>query len=233
VEILGFIENSLIDWDGKISAVIFLGGCNFKCPFCQNYPIVKRDKLLRRYRLLDILEYLRNNQKFIDSVVITGGEPLINPGIFDLARSFKEIGFLIKLDTNGYFYFNLLSLIKENLIDYVAMDIKTSFKKYHKAVGRKIELSLIKDSIELLKEEKVDYEFRTTLVPKLVTEEDLLSIKEEISGAKRWVLQRFVNENAKSKIYQRIKPYTKEEAQRFVSLLKADNKIKEIYLRGY
>ncbi len=233
MEILGFIENSLIDWDGKISAVIFLGGCNFKCPYCQNYLIVKRDKALRRYQLLDLLEYLKNNRKFIDGVVISGGEPLIYPGIFDFIRTFKEEGFLVKLDTNGYFYFNLLSLIKENLLDYVAMDIKTSFKKYHKAVGRKIEISLIKDSIELLKEGRVDYEFRTTLVPKLVTKEDLLSIKEEISGAKRWVLQKFVNQNAKSKIYQRIEPYSKEEVERFLSLLKSDNKIKEIYLRGY
>lgn len=233
MEILGFIENSFVDWNGKISAVIFLGGCNFQCPFCQNYPIVKRDKLLKRYKDYEILEYLKNNRKFIDGIVITGGEPLINPGIFNLIKTFKEEDFLVKLDTNGYFYFNLLTLIKENLIDYVAMDIKTSFKKYHKAVGRKIEISLIKDSIQLLKEDRVDYEFRTTLVPRLVTEKDLLSIKEEISGAKRWVLQRFVNQNAKSKIYQRIEPYTKEEAQKFVSLLKSDGKIKEIYLRGY
>ncbi|MDW8114724.1 MAG: anaerobic ribonucleoside-triphosphate reductase activating protein [candidate division WOR-3 bacterium] len=233
MEILGFIENSFVDWDGKVSAVIFLGGCNFKCPFCQNYPIVKRDKLLKRYKANEILEYLKNNQKFIDGVVITGGEPLINPGIFDLVRNFKEEGFLVKLDTNGYFYFNLLTLIKENLVDYVAMDIKTSLKKYHKAAGIKIEISLIKDSIELLKEDKVDYEFRTTLVPKLVTIEDLFSIKEEIKGAKRWVLQKFVNQNAKSKIYQRIEPYTKEEAENLLSLLKSDGKIKEVYLRGY
>jgi len=233
VEILGFIENSFIDWDGKITSVIFLGGCNFNCPYCQNGPIVKRAKLLRRFKTFEILDYLKKNKKFIDGVVISGGEPLINPALPELIKVFKAEGFLVKLDTNGYFYFNLLSLIEENLLDYVAMDIKTSFEKYEKAVGRKIELSLIKKSIALLKEGKVDYEFRTTLVPKLVNEQDLLLIKEELVGAKRWVLQRFVNESAKSKRYQKIKPYPKEEAERFLKILKSDNKIKEIYLRGY
>uniref|UniRef100_A0A7V5XYT3 Anaerobic ribonucleoside-triphosphate reductase activating protein n=1 Tax=candidate division WOR-3 bacterium TaxID=2052148 RepID=A0A7V5XYT3_UNCW3 len=233
MEILGFIKNSFIDWDGKITAIIFLGGCNFNCPYCQNAPIVKRDKLLRRFKIGEILDYLKNNKKFIDGVVISGGEPLINPALPQLIKTFKEEGFLVKLDTNGYFYFNLLSLIENNLLDYVAMDIKTSFEKYEKAVGRKLELSLIKKSIALLKEGRVDYEFRTTLVPKLVDEKDLLLIKEELGGAKRWVLQRFVNENAKSKRYQKIKPYPKEVAERFLKILKSDNKIKEIYLRGY
>lgn len=233
MEILGFIENSLIDWDGKITSVIFLGGCNFNCPYCQNALIVKRDKLLRRFKIKEILEYLRKNRKFIDGIVISGGEPLINSALPSLIKTLKDEGFLVKLDTNGYFFFLLLSLIKEKLLDYVAIDIKTSLEKYYQAVGRKIEVSLIKKSIELLKEGEVDYEFRTTLVPKLVTEGDLFKIREIIEGAKRWVLQKYVNENAKSKRYQKIQPYTKEEVERFIKILKSDSKIKEIYYRGY
>jgi pyruvate formate lyase activating enzyme len=236
MEIYSFIPNSLSDWDGKISAVIFLGGCNFFCPFCQNYPLTGRNP--KRFGLKPIAyekveESLKKNRRWIDGVVITGGEPLIHPEIFRLTQRIKEIGFPIKIDTNGSFPYVLSRLREKGLIDYCALDIKTALnpRKYRKAVGRKIEVGLIRRTIQFLLEGNLDYEFRTTLIRNLVGEEEIEAIGKIIRNGRRYFLQQYLPERARRKVFRKVQPYTREEAERLLAL--ARRYIKETHLRGF
>ncbi len=231
MRILGFIESSLIDWDGKLVSVIFLGGCNFRCPFCQNYPLANDLKRLKALEWEDIASKLKAKKQWLDGVVITGGEPCMHPEIFGLCQKIKRLGFKIKLDTNGYYPYILWELIARQLVDYVAMDIKTVLdQRYEKACGRKLELGLIQRSIRLLFEEKVDYEFRTTLVPGLIGAEEIEQIAQAIPNARLYALQQFVPENCRNAKYRKVKPYPKAVAEKFVALAKPF--VQTVYLRG-
>jgi pyruvate formate lyase activating enzyme len=231
LQILGFIESSLVDWDGKLVSVIFLGGCNFKCPFCQNYPLVKESKSLKEIDWLKIKKILTEKRDWLDGVVITGGEPCMHPEIFELCRKMKDLGFKIKLDTNGYYPYILMKLIENNLIDYIAMDIKTVLdKRYERACGRKLELGLIERSIKLLLAGKIDSEFRTTLVPGIINEEEIENIVRLISGAKIYALQQFVPKNARTAFYRKQKPFSRHQAEKFIALAKPY--VQEVRLRG-
>ncbi|MDH5185799.1 MAG: anaerobic ribonucleoside-triphosphate reductase activating protein [candidate division WOR-3 bacterium] len=231
MRILGFIESSLIDWDGKIVSVIFLGGCNFKCPFCQNHPVAKDSKQLKEIDWLTVEKKLKEKSDWLDGVVVTGGEPCIHPEIFGLCRRIKDLGFNVKIDTNGYYPYILMKLTENNLVDYVAMDIKTFLDQhYEKACGRNLELGLIERTIQLLLTEKVDYEFRTTLVPKIVGEPEIKQIVDLIAGARLYALQQYVPENARTAFYRKQKPISKKEAEKLVLLAKA--RVKKVRLRG-
>ncbi|MEO0092567.1 MAG: anaerobic ribonucleoside-triphosphate reductase activating protein [candidate division WOR-3 bacterium] len=232
MKILGFIETSLVDWGKKVSSVIFVGGCNFKCPFCQNYPLVKESKKLKVWEWDEVKDKLISKKNWIDGVVISGGEPTIHPEIFGLLIKIKELGFSTKIDTNGSFPYVVKELIELGLIDYVAMDIKTALdERYYQACGRKIELCLIKRTIQLLKESNIDYEFRTTLVPKLVGPEELTAIAREVTPAKSYVLQQFVPQNARLAKFRNIKSYNKNDALKFQDLLQPY--LSNVSLRGF
>jgi pyruvate formate lyase activating enzyme len=232
MKILGFIETSLVDWDKKVSSIIFVGGCNFQCPFCQNYPLVKESKELKELQWEVIAKKLVAKKKWIDGVVISGGEPMMHPEIFELLINIKELGFQIKIDTNGYYPYPLKEAIERNLVDYVAMDIKTSLdQKYNKACGRKIFLVVIERTIKLLKECGVDYEFRTTMVPGIIGPEDLVIIAQKIAPVKKYVIQQFVPGNARLARFRNIKTYTKTENEKLLPELK--KYIKEVNLRGF
>ena len=216
--IRAIIETSLVDWDGKLTTVLFFDKCNFLCPFCQNWELILHSERFPIIEWDTIEKKLKQKKGWIDAVVLTGGEPLVfKKDVFELTRRIKGLGLLIKLDTNGSFPEILKTLLKEKLIDYVAMDIKAPLdERYFKAAGKMIELNKLKSSIEILMQGSVEYEFRTTCVPGLINKEIIKKMGESIRGAKRWVLQQYVPDNAYKEEYRKLKVFTKKEAEQFL-----------------
>lgn len=192
MKILGFQKMTLLDYPGKVACTIFTGGCNFRCPFCHNALLVTKTGEVQEHDRGEILSFLKKRQGVLDGVCITGGEPLMNKEIFDFAREIKNLGYSIKLDTNGSFPDRLEKMIDEGLCDYVAMDIKNCKEKYPLTAGiDKLDVGHIDKSVQILLKNKVDYEFRTTVVKELHTLQDMEKIGEWISGAPRYYLQNF------------------------------------------
>jgi pyruvate formate lyase activating enzyme len=218
--IKGFLETSFLDWDGKVSCVLFLPGCNFRCPFCQNWQIVEEPEKFDDIDWEIVEGYLRKQKDWIDGVVITGGEPTIYPHLIYLIERIRKLGQMVKLDTNGYNPQLLKGLCEEGLVDYVAMDIKAPLdERYEIASGIKgLDLKRIRSSIEFLLSKGGDYEFRTTLVPSIIGSEEIEHIGEVIEGASRWVLQDYQPEAAKEEAFRHLKPYGREEVERFLSI---------------
>ncbi len=233
MRIVGFLPTSLIDWDKKITSVIFIGGCNFACPFCHNPEVANDSPKLPTITWEELKGSLESKLGWLDGVVITGGEPMMHPEIFELCAKIKQLGLKVKLDTNGSFPYPLKRAIAQKLVDFVAMDIKAPLNegRYSQAVGRPLPtLSTIRRSIRLLLESGVEYEFRITMVPGLVNPEDMPAIGTALKGANTVVLQQFVPENARTKMYQEKKPYTQEEIEAMGKELSPF--IKEVKIRG-
>lgn len=185
---------TLLDFPGKVACTVFTGGCNFRCPFCHNALLVTKLPEKPDYIEDEILSFLEKRVGLLDGVAITGGEPLLNPDIADFIRKIRDMGYAVKLDTNGSFPERLKAIVSEGLVDYVAMDIKNRREKYAETIGLKnLDLSKIEESVEFLKSGAVDYEFRTTVVKQFHTVEDIRAASEWISGAKRYFLQNFVD----------------------------------------
>jgi len=182
--IRGFQKLSMIDYPGLASSVIFLFGCNFKCPFCHNPELLEEAKSveygLKTYTEEEILNYLEENLGFIDGVVITGGEPTINVGLPELIRKIYELGLKVKLDTNGTNPEMMQLLLEKRWIDFVAMDIKSCFENYEKITNSKIDTDIIKKSIDLVKKFP-NYEFRITIAPG-ITKDDITKIGEYLKA---------------------------------------------------
>ncbi|MBI5732042.1 MAG: anaerobic ribonucleoside-triphosphate reductase activating protein [Candidatus Magasanikbacteria bacterium] len=191
----GLQKLTLLDYPGKVAATIFTFGCNFRCGFCHNPELVLLEKQRPNPELAEekILEFLRSRQGFLEGVVITGGEPTLQPDLEDFIFKAKALGFLVKLDTNGAVSAVLSRLLARHLLDFVAMDIKNSPGKYAETAGRQVNLSEIKKSVEMIKSSGVDYEFRSTLLTGLHSPEDILEMARFIGNAKKYVLQRFVS----------------------------------------
>ena len=190
----GLQKMTLLDFPGKVACTVFTGGCNFRCPFCHNALLVTKLPEKPDYTEDEILSFLEKRIGLLDGVAITGGEPLLNPDIADFIRKIRDMGYAVKLDTNGSFPERLKAIVSEGLVDYVAMDIKNRREKYAETVGLKnLDLSKIEESVEFLKSGAVDYEFRTTVVKQFHTVEDIRAAAEWISGAKRYFLQNFVD----------------------------------------
>lgn len=190
----GLQKMTLLDFPGKVACTVFTGGCNFRCPFCHNALLVTKLPEKPDYTEDEILSFLEKRVGLLDGVAITGGEPLLNPDIGDFIRKIRDMGYAVKLDTNGSFPERLKAIVGEGLVDYVAMDIKNRREKYAETVGLKnLDLSKIEESIDFLKSGAVDYEFRTTVVEQFHTVEDIRAAAEWISGAKRYFLQNFVD----------------------------------------
>jgi len=194
VKIHGFQKMTLLDFPGKVAATVFTAGCNMRCPFCHNSFLVTK---LDENEELDgdkILAYLKTRTKILDGVAITGGEPLLWEDTLDFIRQVKDMGLLVKLDTNGTFPDRLKRAVEEAHVDYVAMDIKNSLEGYPETVGIKdFDVAPIKQSIQYLLQNNVDYEFRTTVVKQFHSKEAFESIGKTIFGAKKYYLQRFVD----------------------------------------
>lgn len=211
--IKGVQRLSLIDYPGRLCATIFLGGCNFRCPYCYNSKLVLEPDSLPTIPEEEVLNLLRERRGFLDGLCVGGGEPTIHRELPDFLLRVKALGVPVKLDTNGSRPRMLEELLKRRLVDYVAMDIKAPLRRYHEVVGREIPLSAIKKSISLLRRGRVDYEFRTTVVPGLLSKEDVLEIAEFLRGSKRYVLQQFRPVRTLDPAFTRVKPYSREELQ--------------------
>mgnify|MGYP005840502463 CR=1 FL=1 len=191
MKIGGFLKTSLLDYPGFISAIIWTVGCNFCCPFCYN-----KDLVLGNVEFIseqEILSFLEKRKGMLEAVVITGGEPLLQEDILVFASEIKKLGYLLKIDTNGSYPEKLQELVNKKLVDYVAMDVKAPKEKYDKITGVKTDLNKIEKSIEIIKTDAPDYEFRTTFVPKLLKKEDIVKIAKWLKGAKNFYLQQFNN----------------------------------------
>lgn len=213
--IKGVQKLSLIDYPRRLCATIFLGSCNFRCPYCYNSKIVLEPDSLPTIPERDILELLRERRGFLDGLCVGGGEPTIHRELPRFLLRVKSLGLLVKLDTNGSRPKMLEELLKRRLVEYVAMDIKAPLRRYHEVVGREIPLSAINKSISLLRRGSVDYEFRTTAVPGLVSENDLLEIAEFLRGSKRYVIQQFRPVKTLDPSFKGVKPYSRKGLQRF------------------
>lgn len=188
----GLQKLTLLDYPGKVACTVFTGGCNFRCPFCHNAPLVLPERLARDTDEQEVLEFLSRRRGILDGVAITGGEPLLHAGIGDFIGRIKELGFSVKLDTNGSFPDRLRSLVEHGLVDRVAMDIKNSPELYGVTVGLKgFDVSPVAESKDFLLSGQVEYEFRTTVVKGLHTQESLVAAAEWIRGAEEYYLQQF------------------------------------------
>jgi pyruvate formate lyase activating enzyme len=209
MKIGGFQKLSLLDYPDKLSAIIWTIGCDFRCPFCYNRQIVFGE--VNEIPAQEIFEYLEKRKKFLEGLVITGGEPTFQPDLKEFVRKAKEIGYLIKIDTNGSNPNQIKELIEEKLVDYLSMDVKAPKEKYAELAGCKVDLKRIEKSIELIKQEARDYEFRTTFVPKLLEKKDILEIAKWLETSKRYYLQQFEQKTSLiSPEMEGIKSYPKE-----------------------
>lgn len=205
----GLQKNSLIDYPGKISAIVFTIGCNFRCPYCHNPELV--DETATEIPEADIFTFLEKRVGLLEAVTITGGEPTMHDDLPSFMQKVKALGFLVKLDTNGTNPDMLQKALEEKLVDYVAMDIKSPLATYEKTANRPVDTDAIRKSIGLLKDGSTPYEFRTTLVKTLITPEDLDGIGSDIQGAERYYLQKFVPTKTLNPAFLRKTTFTDEE----------------------
>ncbi len=192
MHIASFLPLSLSDDPGRVAAVVFLAGCNFCCPYCHNPELVLPNRVARAARIepAAMLETLRMRAGFLDSVVVTGGEPTLQPDLTELLDAIKSVGLRVKLDTNGARPETLSDLLAHRLVDFVAMDLKAPRQRYREFAGVEVDVAAIERSVELIRTAAPDYAFRTTVAPGL-GQEDLLQIGRWIERARRYVLQPF------------------------------------------
>ena len=192
INIFGLQKLTLIDYPGKTAATVFLSGCDFNCPFCHNAALMN-DNTKPLNDVNEVLEFLDSRKKLLDGVCISGGEPLLQPGVLEFCKEVKSLGIEIKLDTNGQNPELLKNLADNKLVDYIAMDIKSSLHNYSKAVGiTDFDTSNIEESARFLLTGIIPYEFRTTVVEQLHTDDDFHSIGQWLKGAKNYFLQTFI-----------------------------------------
>ncbi len=222
MQIGGIQELTLIDYPGRLAATVFLCGCNFRCPWCYSSEIVlpEKIKVQPEFSEKEVFDFLKSRKNLIEGVVICGGEPTMSKDLASFASKVKKEGFFVKLDTNGTNSKILKELIGKKLVDYVAMDLKAPKEKYNAVTGAKVDIKNIQRSIDILKEGRADYEFRTTVIPGFHKKEDLLSMAKWISGAKKYYLQNFRPEKTLDRRFEAIKPYPAEfllEIQKIIS----------------
>lgn len=217
--IKGLQKLTLLDYPGEIAATVFLGGCNLRCPFCHNASLVLPEKFGETLPEEEFFDFLKSRQGKLRAVCVSGGEPTLYPGLFDFMRRIKEMGFLLKLDTNGTRPEVLKRLVGEGLLDYVAMDIKNSPEGYAKTVGiEPFDLSGVRESAEFLMSGAVDFEFRTTVVRELHTEEDIENIGKWLSGEEKFFLQTYTDSG--DHIKDGYSGYTPSEMEALTKILK-------------
>lgn len=210
----GLQKTSLLDFPEKIAAIVFTMGCNFRCGYCHNPELINGEA-----KIEEVFEFLKTRQGKLDGVVITGGEPCLQKDLPEFIKQVKDLGFAVKLDTNGSFP-EMLEKVLPNL-DYVAMDIKAPLEKYSRIVNVDVDTSKILKSIEVLKNGGVDYEFRTTVVKSQLSFEDFEKIGQLIQGAPRYYLQRFEASKILDKSLENEKTYSTEEIERIIDILKS------------
>lgn len=229
LKIFGMQKLTLLDYPGKMAATIFTGGCNFRCPFCHNADLVFLPENTAEMDVKEVLSFLKKRVSILDGVCISGGEPLLQEQLKPFLRSIKKLGYDIKLDTNGTNPEKLKTLIKEGLVDYVAMDIKNSKANYAVTAGlNHMDLSRIEESVNILKEGTIPYEFRTTIVKEFHSSQDIEDIGRWLKGAQAYYLQNF--EDGECVIQNGLHACDKEELEAFANQLKTD--IPNTVIRG-
>lgn len=227
MKLAGLVKSSLIDFPGKVAVVVFTQGCNFRCGFCHNPDLIPMDGR-QRVSEDEFFEFLNGRVGKLDGVVVTGGEPTLQPDLADFLNKIKKLGFLVKLDSNGSNPAILESLFADHLVDYVAMDIKGRPKDYEKICGYG-NLKAIKMSIDLIMNSKVDYEFRTTTLPFFHKISDFEEIGKMIHGAKRYAIQGFRPEITFDKSLRTAKPFMRAELEKAAGTIKPC--VKEVLIR--
>jgi len=236
MKILGFQKQSLIEYPGRISAIVFLGGCNLRCQFCYVPHLVLPEEIEKQKEISkeEIFSFLKERKNFLEAVAISGGEPTINKDLPNFIKKIKKLGYLVELETNGTNPEMLKYLIEEKLIDYVATDVKhrlDSFEKYKEITGWVLTREMfenIKKSVKIFLSGKVDYELRTTIMKEFHKKEDILEICKEIQGAKVYYLQNYQKNHTISG-----KTFTPFEEKEIEEIVKEGRKFVNIKYRKY
>lgn len=236
MEIGGFQKTTLLDYPGHVAATVFTVGCNYRCPFCQNAGLVlgksKNAEILERIPEVEVLSYLAKRKNVLEGVCISGGEPTLQRDLATFCYQLKNLGYLVKLDTNGSNPKVIRELYEANLIDYVAMDVKAGREKYRDACGlvELCELQTINQSVNFLMDSGIDYEFRTTLVKGLHTKEDIEDLGNLLAGAKRYFLQNYKDSDSVLWKAKNFAPFSKTELEGFLEILL--DKVPKTCIRG-
>ena len=228
MNIHGLQKMTLLDFPGKVACTVFLGGCDMRCPFCHNWELVD----MNAPALMDeqeLLRFLGGRVGLLDGVAFTGGEPLLRNDLADVIKKIRDMGFLIKLDTNGNHPDRLKAVLEEGLIDYVAMDVKNSRKRYGETIGLPgFDTSKVEESVQMLISGNVDYEFRTTVMKEYHDEESFKDISEMINGAKNYYIQCFVDRDTVPT--EGLTAYSADELRGFLEIVRPN--VKNVGLRG-
>ncbi len=249
MKLAGLQKVTLLDFPGKLACTIFTCGCNFRCPFCHNEDLVWHAAQAPEYPIENVLNYLNERKNYLEGVCITGGEPLVQKEeeIISFIQTIKDLGLLIKLDTNGTNPITLKKLIDNKLIDMVAMDVKTSVEKYPILAGlgkdgydkRALNLDSnainkmmdnVKESIKIIMENKIQYEFRTTVIKQLHSKEDFEEIGKLINGAENYFIQSYRHASEEASASDIFSAYDKDELEMFANIVK--KYVKNVKVRG-
>lgn len=229
MNISGIQKLTLLDFPGKLACTVFTSGCNFRCPFCHNASLVLPG-MSEHIDESEVFSFLKKREGILEGVCITGGEPCLQSDLESFIEKVKVLGFFVKLDTNGSFPEKLSALLEKGLLDYVAMDIKTSPERYAEVTGVTNEsfFENVKKSVELLKECGISHEFRTTTAKELQNAEDFLKIGQWLKGEKHYFLQQY--ESSGELVGKEMTPYEKEELEEFKKLM--ENFVEDVEIRG-
>ena len=211
VEIKGLEKFSPRDFPGLISATVFLGSCNFRCPYCHNAGLVLNPDDLPTYPMDYFMDFLDSRKDWLEGICVTGGEPLLRKDLGDFLSVLKQRGLSVKLDTNGSFPSKLEALIAKNLVDSIAMDVKAPLERYEEVIRTKVDKGKIKKSVDIIMRSGVDYMFRITAVPGLIDEKGMKDIGQMLEGAKVFQIQQFLPVNTLDPEFERVKPFKRDE----------------------
>ncbi len=236
IHIKGVQKVSLIDYPGKVSAIVFLNKCNMRCPYCHNPELVFNNDSGGEFPDITVEEFmgfLDKKKKWIDGVCITGGEPTLHPGLLEFMKMIKDKGLLVKLDTNGTNPRMIEQAINQKVVDFVAMDIKNSLERYEETANMKVNLDNIQKSIRLIidagNKSLIDYEFRTTILPKLIGEKEIIEIGKMLDGSKKYVMQQFHKQDSLvDDKFKQEETYLHPELHTFKDILEKNISIVEI-----
>ena len=229
MNICGYQKTTLLDYPGHVAATIFTGGCNFRCPFCHNVDLLENPKETSLISEEEIFSFLRKRKNVLSGICITGGEPCLQPDLQYFILKVRELGYKIKLDTNGYHPSAIASLLEHNLLDYIAMDIKSGYSNYASVSGiPNIDINKIKKSVSIIEHSGIDYEFRTTVVRELHSEQDFYEISQMLSCDSPYFLQSFVDSG--NILSSGLSPCDIDTLNHYLSIVK--NNIPNSSLRG-
>jgi pyruvate formate lyase activating enzyme len=217
--IFGGLEKcTLIDYPGKVACMVYTIGCNFRCPYCHNPELVD-ETVETKITEKEVLEFLSTRKGMLDGMVITGGEPTMHDDLLRFIKKVKKLGFLVKLDSNGTNPSMIKEAIKKKLVDYIAMDIKSTMSKYSQTVARPVDVAAIRKSIQIIISSGVEYEFRTTVIKALIAPEDFHEIGREIRGARGYFLQKFIPTKILNPQFKKKVTYSDEEFKSFQEIM--------------